>query len=1167
MLLALLHTPLAAQRSERPDIIRGRIVGPDGQPLAGALVTVRAEESGQLRETVSSARGAYTVLFPTHSPTYAVTARFIGMEPATVRAAWTRDATVLTANVSLTMARNPIELERVTVREHPRPRPMRDDVQLLGEMGYDAGGAGDVRTPTDGWWNPLDPQRYSVLGTDPSENILTVNGAEVQTVLPNPVGLSGRMSAASGAASKGGTSGGRLAVVMNAGGDYHLRYLDVGAAPASLQWVDDPSDEVGMRSTTLDASLWTFDPLFHNRVHQNTTITVSRRTMPLPVFPTSPEGLARLGLVPDSLSHFLALMSQAGIPVAAAAMPDEQRTTRASWMSRIDFGGRDFGNGTKTMFNVVMNLGTDRTDAGFTSPSALASHAGSQQQTGGFVSAELSRYIGTGFLTKLSTTLNGYATQTDPYLALPEGRVRVRSVLPTGDSTLTWLTFGGNPSAQGRTRSLSWQAHGSTTWVTYDSTHQLRVGGDFITERQRAAAPSNALGAFEFESLEALETGRAMRFTRQTSSPTSTASGVQSALYLDDRWTVRPSLILQYGLRLDVNRVVAAVPYNAEVDADFGMRTDQLPHLARVSPRFTLLWGYTKDGVIAPNRIGFSVTREQSSLGAGSALAASRATGLPSAVQEIDCTGDDVPLAAWATYEADPKLIPSTCLDGTSGQQLESAVPSVRLLDSSYQPPVAWRSTLSWTNAKWTDFQLSIATSFGSAQRSIIDLNLDPSPEFALSAEGGRLVYAPLDGIVPATGATALVQSRRFTGYGRVLATLSDLRSRATEVVLSKSTSLGESFRLYAQYRYLTRREQARGFDQLSAGNPFVPTWGHSALPHHALRADIRAKLGERVALIAQPWVQSGLSYTPLVAGDVNGDGNVNDIAYVPLPSTPLGKDMLTALRYAPASVRHCLNRQSGRIAARNSCTGPWSGGMDFTLELSPPGFPQEAGINLRLINAAGAVDRLLHGSANARGWGDPAFVDPTLFVVTGFDPVAREFRYQVNPRFGQRGALGAWHRPIELRLQVSTPVGPSLTSQQNHTTALAVRANRDDVGRVLPYRNPFTELAKQADDLHFTAVQRDSLQSMQERWRQEVDSIQGVLSGYIDQVSDTVSDEEIVERVRLAQRSIASATEAWAPSLRALLTHDQFGSLTRSMREWIEYPERWSGVRARSPR
>ena len=215
MLLALLHTPLAAQRSERPDIIRGRIVGPDGQPLAGALVTVRAEESGQLRETVSSARGAYTVLFPTHSPTYAVTARFIGMEPATVRAAWTRDATVLTANVSLTMARNPIELERVTVGEHPRPRPMRDDVQLLGEMGYDAGGAGDVRTPTDGWWNPLDPQRYSVLGTDPSENILTVNGAEVQTVLPNPVGLSGRMSAASGAASKGGTSGGRLAVVMN----------------------------------------------------------------------------------------------------------------------------------------------------------------------------------------------------------------------------------------------------------------------------------------------------------------------------------------------------------------------------------------------------------------------------------------------------------------------------------------------------------------------------------------------------------------------------------------------------------------------------------------------------------------------------------------------------------------------------------------------------------------------------------------------------------------------------------------------------------------------------------------------------------------------------------------------------------------------------------------
>jgi hypothetical protein len=1148
--LAVACIPLAAQQPDRPDIIRGRVIGPDSQPVAGVRVTVRAAAGGDTRETVTNARGTYTVLFPAVAGEYLVTARFIGLAPATVRVVRAGDEAVLTANVMLAIARGVTRaLEKVTVTERPRSRPSRSDDQPFGELSHDAGAAGDIREPRDAWRNPLDPRRYSVLGADPSENTLTVNGALVQTVLPNPVGLNGRLSTASADASQGGYSGGRLAVVMNAGGDYHLRYLDLAAAPASLQWVDGPSAQTGAQSTTLTASLWTFDPLLAGRVHQNSTLTYTQRTSPLPEFPTSPAGLARLGLAPDSLARFLGLMSQVGIPSTVSAGPGHQRTTSAAWMSRLDVG-----RSANTTFNVVMNAGTAGTAGAYMTPSALASHGGSSRETGGFVTATLSRYVGNGFLTDVSTTLNAHTNRTDPYLALPEGRVRVLSALSTGDSALTWLTFGGNPTAATRDGTTTWQAHASTKWISFDGKHQFHVGGDLYTERLSADRPNNPLGIFEFESLEALGVGRAMRFTRETQTSEERALGTRAGFYLDNRWTARPRLSIQYGMRLDVNRLAAPIPYNAAVDTLFGRRTDVLPRLAQLSPRLGLQWRYERmdpPGRL-PSDISISTGRYQQSLGAVAALAASQATGLPSATRVLDCVGDAVPAATWASYQTDQATIPGTCVDGSGGTPVTSTVPRVQFYDPMYQPPVRWLTAITWNSRAWTEFQVALLHSRGTARRSVIDDNLRTTPTFTLPDEGARPVYAPVGAIVPATGATALADSRRVNRYGPVLETLSDLRSSATELVVSKGFWIGQPLSLSTQYRYQTGREQARGFDSPSAGDPFAVSWSRSSLPRHAVGLNLRARFSERYVLTARSWLDSGSPYTPLVAGDVNGDGTSNDIAFIPASATALGQEMAASLRDASASARNCLNGQYGQIAARNSCTGPWSGGLDLQLELSAPGLPSEAGIVIDVVNAAGAVDRLLHGTAGARGWGDPAVVDSRLLVVNGFDPASRQFQYQVNPRFGQRGDLGAWHQPIEIRIRVSTPIGPSLTTQQNRKMARAVRTSGREVGRALPFYNPFAALRQLEEKLYLTAVQVDSLGAMEGRWRQAVDSTQATLADYAEQVSETIPDQDIVMRVREAIERVTTTTKAWAPAIHALLTENQIVLLPPGLHAWM---------------
>ncbi len=82
--------------------------------------------------------------------------------------------------------------------------------------------------------------------------------------------------------------------------------------------------------------------------------------------------------------------------------------------------------------------------------------------------------------------------------------------------------------------------------------------------------------------------------------------------------------------------------------------------------------------------------------------------------------------------------------------------------------------------------------------------------------------------------------------------------------------------------------------------------------------------------------MQSGLRYTPFVAGDINGDGSSNDRAFIFDPSrvadTAVSRGLRDLLTSGSASARDCLSRQINTIAGRNSCVGPWSATMNAAL-------------------------------------------------------------------------------------------------------------------------------------------------------------------------------------------------------------------------------------------
>src|SRR6185295_16559011 len=96
--------------------------------------------------------------------------------------------------------------------------------------------------------------------------------------------------------------------------------------------------------------------------------------------------------------------------------------------------------------------------------------------------------------------------------------------------------------------------------------------------------------------------------------------------------------------------------------------------------------------------------------------------------------------------------------------------------------------------------------------------------------------------------------------------------------------------------------------------------------------------------------------FTPLVGGDINGDGLANDRAFVFGQSSgdPAFNNAMTALLDdASPKVRKCLTRQAGRIAGRNSCEGPWSATMNAILVLNPAklGMSNRTQLSLSLTN------------------------------------------------------------------------------------------------------------------------------------------------------------------------------------------------------------------------
>jgi hypothetical protein len=569
--------------------------------------------------------------------------------------------------------------------------------------------------------------------------------------------------------------------------------------------------------------------------------------------------------------------------------------------------------------------------------------------------------------------------------------------------------------------------------------------------------------------------------------------------------------------------------------------------------------------------------------------------GLPGSTEFLSCVGAAVPVPDWSRFLTEPDALPTRCADG--GGILGERAPSVTLIDPAYDVPRSWRASLDWSTnfGRWMVRTGGLA-SYDLSQPGTVDANFAGRPQLTLAPEeGSRPVYVSPAAIDQRTGAVSAVESREAPEFGRVNVRTSDLRGYGGQLTLNVAPDVfkmrGVPGQLFTSLGYTLQqtRRQYRGFDGAGFGDPTVREWAAGANDaRHVLvwQAGFSTPRTGTVTLFAR--AQSGLPFTPLVQGDVNGDGRFFDRAFVPdiaaVDDPALGSGLRALLDGGSATARECLRAYAGRQSERNGCRGPWT--QTLNVQWRPPIPRKWAGrVTTRVYfqNPLGGLDQLVNGS-DLRGWGSQAQPDAALLVPRGFDASARRFRYDVNPRFGDtRGARTLTREPFRVSIDFSLNLSTDFSVQQLRRALEPVR-----VGRVWQRRtadslaafylsntsNLHTMMLSESDSLFLTNPQIAALRRADSAYSAQVRALYVPLGRYLADLPGGVIGKAALDSVATVQKAywkifwrqpeiadsaITPTQRALLPSLERML---QIPLKERENSQWMfGYPVRFSAA------
>jgi len=1183
-----------AQVGSTTDIIMGKVLAPDSTPVAGARIEVTSNETGITRRKETNERGEFSILFPDGGGAYRLRASYIGYAPYEVAVQRQADEDRLIVTVRL--SRNPQVLRTVTVRASndrgTQDRPTAGSVERnlsaaqLDRLPVDKGDLAEVATLVPGVIGTAatdsTPAAFSIAGQPTNQNQITLDGLSFGSgSVPAEAVRATRVITSTYDVGRGQFTGGQVASTTRGGTNNVQGVVSYVLRDPDLEFVDSSSATFGQKYQQNSLNLGAGGPIVRDVAFVFGAVSVSRRTNPLSsLLAADPATLARLGASQDSVGRFLTQLASIGVAPTLPGIPDDRLADQASALVRFDYS-----LGEAHTLTLRGDWRGQAQDATRISALGVPSTGGNLRTTGGGVMVSLTSHLGR-FINEGRVYQTSDRQNTEPYLAIPGGRVTMASVLDDGTRSLTTLQFGGNPSLPQLTRTRLLEATDEISWVSEGGAHRFKLGGLVNEDRSSIGTIPNRYGTFWFNSLADFEANQPSQFTRTISGRDRLAGSNNAALYLGDAWRHSAAFQMTYGLRLEGTHFPRTPTFNPDIETLFGRRTDDAPSEVHLSPRvgFTVMPGARARGAGGGFNAASWIFRGglgefRGKISSNLVATAVEATGLAGGQSQLTCIGAGVPVPDWSSYLGDPSSVPDACLDG--GPTPPTSDPTgqrrnVTLFESSFGAPKVWRSSLGASRRFFERYSFNVDASFayGLNQTGSHDLNLAATPQFTLTDEGGRPVYVPTTAIIPRTGATTINASRLHPEYGSVSELTSDLRSASAQLTTTLGGLTLKGITWSASYTFLRSRDQQNGFGiagggfggGTTAGDPNVVQWGTSDRERrHSMLATLTFPAKPWLDITAIGRLTAGQRYTPVVSGDVNGDGSRNDRAFVFDPANPaiagdtaLVNGMTRLLDNGAGRARDCLREQLGNIASRNSCSTPWTPALDVQLNFKPSAFglQRRLTMSVQLQNALVGLDQLLHGD-NLHGWGQPVIPDRTLLYVRGFDSAARRYVYQVNEHFGvPNGRASAYRVPFQIGLQGRLTLGQDPARQQVRQIfggGNGRRLTREDykarLQRLVP--NPFLEAISLNDSLKLalTPEQTARLRALSDSLAPKVDTLTNQIADMLAGAGANPDPQVIFARMQGKTNEGRKLAEQAINQLQGVLTPEQWAKLPASLK------------------
>lgn len=518
---------------------------------------------------------------------------------------------------------------------------------------------------------------------------------------------------------------------------------------------------------------------------------------------------------------------------------------------------------------------------------------------------------------------------------------------PSTNSATTTLSAGTDNSSQGN--ALDQDIFELTDNFTMPiRSHRITIGTKNTFYNVRNLFSQNSLGFYTFGNIDSLIANQPDRV--QIGKKLDNTDGAAHffahtyGAYIQDEWQVAENFNLSLGLRADMPGLNSSPGHNLHIDSLLAINTSNVPRTQiQWGPRMGFNWDMTGDQTNQLRGGSGIFVGQPAWVWMSNNFGNSGVNGFASFTCSSPSTAPKLPQAGQA--------LPTSCAAGATNTPV-----TVNTVDPHLKFPAAWRSSLGYDHRLPWNMVGTIEGIYSLWVDQFLYQNLGlPDP---LGTDGhGRVMYGNLTG----TGAQFTTLTTQYKpGLSDVINLTNETSHKDYSYGLTGSVSkrFSNNFEGTAAYTYSRSYDQSDltssvAYSNWQFGRAYAGATTDQSLqpskwdaPHRiVVSGTYTFKTKTDVSLIFD--AESGVPYTWVVSGDLNGDnsGN-NDPMYIPKDAHDAGQIVfvqngtLTPAAQADSmeafiNRNPCVASQRGQIMARNSCRFPWTRFLDFSARQS----------------------------------------------------------------------------------------------------------------------------------------------------------------------------------------------------------------------------------------